>query len=537
MDNATSTQIHTPGAERTGKVYLVGAGPGDPGLLTLRGKELLQRAEVVVYDYLANPRLLRYVPEQATLIYAGKKGGGLHAYTQEGINKLLVEHAKAGKMVVRLKGGDPFIFGRGGEEMEELAAEGVDFEVVPGVTSASAAATYTGSPITHREYTASVAFVTGHEDPEKKFSSINWDKLATGAGTLVIYMGIKNLPDITQKLIAAGRAPETPVAVVRWASTPRQESLIGTLATISDLVLEAGIKPPALVVVGEVVQLRHRINWFERRPLFGKRIVVTRTRAQASELVSQLEEQGADCLECPTIDIQAMDDYAPLDQALHNLHTFDWLLFTSPNAVSYFFQRLQGAGLDSRALAKARIGAVGTATAKALGAFGIRADFLPEQFTGEGLAEALIAQGDVQGRHFLLPQALEASTVLAEKLATAGAHLSLVPVYRNVPAESSGADLREELRAGTVDVLTFTSSSTVRNCFALLGCEDAAALTTLLENTRIAAIGPVTAATLQEYGIATHIQPRQHTITALVEAIVRYYGRNATGPAASPSAS
>lgn len=537
MQKRVSSPMETgPARKCTGKVYLVGAGPGDPGLLTLRGKELLQRAEVVVYDYLANPKLLRHVPKEAILIYAGKKGGGLHAFTQEGINKLLLEHAKAGRMVVRLKGGDPFIFGRGGEEIEELAAEGVDFEVVPGVTSASAAATYTGIPITHREYTASVAFVTGHEDPEKKFSAINWEKLATGAGTLVIYMGIKNLPDITEKLMQAGRAPETPVAVVRWASTPRQRSLIGTLATISDLVQEQGIKPPALIVVGEVVQLRHRINWFERRLLFGRRIVVTRTRAQASELVSKLEELGADCLECPTIDIQAMEDYTPLEEALRHLGRYDWLLFTSPNAVSFFFDQLRAAGLDGRALAGARIAAVGTATAQMLEHYGILADFLPEQFTGEALAEALLAQG-VAGRRFLLPQALEASPVLPEKLRAAGAQVDRIPVYRNVPATSSGEELKKALLAGEVDVLTFTSSSTVRNCFALLDCRDAEALRQLLGRTRIAAIGPVTAATLQDYGITTHIQPQQHTITALVAAIVDFYRQDAEGadPADHPS--
>ncbi|MGE4561120.1 MAG: uroporphyrinogen-III C-methyltransferase, partial [Desulfobulbus sp.] len=265
-----------------GKVYLVGAGPGDPGLITLRGKYLLEHAEVVVYDYLANPKLLSYVPKNAKLIYAGKKGGGLHAFTQKGINQLLVDHAKEGNMVVRLKGGDPFIFGRGAEEIEELVHEGIDFEVVPGVTSATAAATYAGIPITHREYTASVAFVTGHEDPTKKFSNISWEKLATGAGTIVIYMGIKTLPSITQKLMDYGRSPDTPVAVVRWASTPQQHSVVGTLSTICEVVRRAEIKPPALVIVGEVVKLRSTIDWFERRPLFGRRAVVTRTREQAS---------------------------------------------------------------------------------------------------------------------------------------------------------------------------------------------------------------------------------------------------------------
>ena len=499
----------SPGEMQMGKVYLVGAGPGDPGLLTLRGKELLERAEVVVYDYLANPKLLKLVPVTAKLIYAGKKGGGLHAFTQEGINKLLVEHAKAGKRVVRLKGGDPFIFGRGGEEIQELAIEGVPFEVVPGVTSASAAATYTGIPITHREYTASVAFVTGHEDPTKKFSSIDWQKLGTGAGTLVIYMGIKNLEDIVRQLVEGGRSADTPVAVVRWASTPRQRSVVGTLSTIAGLVLAEGIKPPALIIVGEVVQQRHRINWFETRPLFGKRIVVTRTREQASELVQQLEEQGAECLEYPTIEIKELEDYSEIDHALKQLPDYDWLLLTSPNAVSFFFQRLQKSGLDSRALAGLRIAAVGKATDAALKGFGLAADLLPQHFTGEGLAEALLATG-VTGKHFLLPQAQQASRLLPEMLAGAGAEISIIPVYRTVPATMYGEALQEELQAGAIDLLTFTSSSTVSNCFAL-------------GTTLVAAIGPVTAATLQEYGINCHIQPQEHTISGMVNAIVAYF--------------
>jgi len=275
--------------KRTGKVYLVGAGPGDPGLITVRGKYLLERAQVVVYDYLASPKLLKHVPKDAELIYAGKKGGAKHTHSQEEINAMLVNWAQTGKTVVRLKGGDPFIFGRGGEEVEVLSQEGVDFEVVPGVTSATAAATYAGIPITHREYTASVSFITGHEDPTKPGSNIDWAKLATGAGTLVIYMGIKNLPVIVENLLTHGRAPKTPVAVVRWASTPKQRSVVGTLETITDIVRESGIKPPALIIVGDVVKLRKTIDWFEKRPLFGKRIVVTRTREQASELMAGLE--------------------------------------------------------------------------------------------------------------------------------------------------------------------------------------------------------------------------------------------------------
>lgn len=286
---------------RPGKVYLIGAGPGDPTLITVKGMELLKRAEVVVYDYLATPKLLKFAPKDAQLVYVGKKGGVHHAHTQEEINQMLVDHARAGRTVVRLKGGDPFIFGRGGEEIEELCKYDIAFEVVPGVTSATAAATYAGVPITHREYTSSLAFVTGHEDPTKETSNLAWDKISTGIGTIVFYMGIKNLPSIAENLIKNGRDPKTPVAVVRWASTPIQRSVVGTIETIAEVVKEAGITPPALVVVGDVVKLRDKINWFEKRPLFNKRILVTRTREQASELVRLLEDQGADCVEGATI--------------------------------------------------------------------------------------------------------------------------------------------------------------------------------------------------------------------------------------------
>ena len=511
--------------QHEGKVDLVGAGPGDPGLLTLRGRELLQQAEVVVYDYLANAKLLRHAPKDCIRIYVGKKGGGLHACTQEHINRLLVEHARAGRTVVRLKGGDPFIFGRGGEEIEELAAYGIAFEAVPGVTAASAAATYTGIPITHRRYTASVAFITGHEDPDKPLSNIDWNKLATGAGTLVIYMGIKNLPDIAQKLMAAGRRPETPAAVVRWASMPQQESVIGTLADIGDRVRAAAIKPPALVIVGEVVQARGCINWFEKRPLFGRRIVVTRTREQASALVSQLENLGADCLECPTIEVRELADYSQLDAALERLADFDWLLFTSPNTVQHFFRRLQQGGQDSRALYGLRIAAVGSSTAEALRPFGLRADFLPEKYTGEALAEALIASGFAQGQRFLLPQAAQAGKILPDKLRAAGATVMVVPAYETVPATEAGAELQAALDAGAVDCITFTSSSTVRNCFALLACENEAALRQALARVRLAAIGPVTAKTIAEYGLPVAIMPERHTIADLVSALLHHFTR------------
>ncbi|WP_035247021.1 uroporphyrinogen-III C-methyltransferase [Desulfogranum mediterraneum] len=506
-----------------GKVYLVGAGPGDPGLITMRGKYLLERAEVVVYDYLANKKLLNYVPKTAKFIYAGKKGGGLHAYTQEGINRLLVDHAKEGKTVVRLKGGDPFIFGRGGEEIEDIVAEGIDFEVVPGVTSATAAATYAGIPITHRDYTASVAFVTGHEDPTKKYSNIRWDQLATGAGTIVIYMGIKTLPLITKKLIGYGRSPDTPVAVVRWASTPQQRSVEGTLGTITEVVQEADIKPPALVIIGDVVKLRSTIDWYEKRPLFNRRMVVTRTREQASELVSQLEERGAECLEYSTIHIEPVEDYSLLDQAFARIAEYDWILFTSLNAVTYFFKQLYASGRDSRNLAGPKIAVVGRATAEELLKYGLRADLIPQKFTGTGLAEALLNKQVGAGSKVLLPRALKASEILPETLGDAGARVEVVPVYQNVPPQGRKEELREELEQGNIDLLTFTSSSTVTNFLTMLDPADDAELQQLLDGVTIAAIGPVTAETITERGLGVDIQPESYTIADMVEAIVHHY--------------
>ncbi len=517
-------QVAGEGVSGRGKVYLVGAGPGDPGLLTLRGKFLLERAQVVVYDYLANEKLLEHAPTSAELIYVGKKGGGLHAATQEEINAILVEQGLAGKNVVRLKGGDPFIFGRGAEEIEELVRHNIPFEVVPGVTSATAAATYAGIPITHRRYTSSVAFVTGHEDPGKEASNIDWSKLATGVGTIVIYMGIKNLPVITAKLIQHGRSPETPVAVVRWASTPQQVSVEGTLATITEVVRQADIKPPALVIVGEVVRLREQIDWFEHRALFGRRIVVTRTREQASELVALLEEQGASCLEYATIHIEPLEDYSVLDRELDELSSCQWLLFTSLNAVQYFFRRLHQRGMDSRDLKGPRVGAVGRATAEALLAHGIRVDLLPREYTGEGLAASLIESG-VAGSCILVPRAQEARETLPRMLGEAGARVVTAPVYRNVPRHDRAESLRHQLAEGEVDMVTFTSSSTVTNFCAMLGAATPEELIALLKDVRIAAIGPVTARTVEEHGLKVDVQPESYTIPDLVQAIVQWYRR------------
>lgn len=508
--------------KKTGKVYLVGAGPGDPGLITVRGKRLIERAEVIVYDYLASPKLLKYAPAKAELIYVGKKGGVKHTHTQEEINQMLVDHARAGKTVVRLKGGDPFIFGRGGEEVQKLHGAGVAFEVVPGVTSATAAATYAGIPITHRDYTASVAFLTGHEDPTKETSNIDWSKLATGVGTLVVYMGIKNLPIIVANLIKHGRDPKTPVAVVRWASTPQQRSVVGTLETITQVVQDAEIKPPSLIIVGEVVSLRSTIDWYEKRPLFGKKIIVTRTREQASDLVAGLEEFGANCVEFSTIHIKPVDSYSVLDGELERLEEYHWILFTSLNGVKYFFERLYSKGMDARDLKGPDVATVGKSTADLLLQYGVNADLIPSTFTGEGLAESLLDQG-VEGRNILIPRALHGREILPETLRGAGAQVTIAPVYQNCPAEGDKERLRAEFAGGGVEVITFTSSSTVRNFLSMLDAANQAELRQILNGVKIAAIGPITAKTVTDNGLDVDIQPEKHTIPELISAIVKYY--------------
>ena len=508
-------------------VYLVGAGPGDPGLITVRGMQLLQRAEVIVYDYLASRKLLKYVPRDAEFIYAGKRGGVKHTHTQAEINQMLIDRALSGRMVVRLKGGDPFIFGRGGEEIEELVKAGIPFEVVPGVTSATAAATYAGIPITHREYTSTVAFVTGHEDPTKKDSNIAWDKLATGVGTIVVYMGIKNLASITEKVIKYGRDPQTPVAVVRWASTSEQRTVVGNLGNIAEIVRKKNIKPPSLVIIGEVVNLRDTINWYEKRPLFSKRVVVTRTREQASELVNLLENYGAECIEYPTISLEPVDSYEILDRALEEIDTCHWVIFTSINAVDYFFRRLFELGKDVRDLKGPKVAAVGRVTAEALAGRGIKADLLPEEFTGDGLAETLVNEG-VTGLNILIPRALKAREILPERLSAAGAEITVAPVYQNVlPKSSTGEQLKDDLRQSleekSVDMVTFTSSSTVKNFVTLLDISGPDELQKLMSGIVVATIGPITAKTAENFGLTVDVQPAEYTIPGLVESIVKYF--------------
>jgi len=501
-----------------GTVYLIGAGPGDPGLITVRGRHCIQTADVIIYDYLASPQLLKHARADAEFIYVGKKGGD-HTLPQDGINALLVEKASAGKSVARLKGGDPFIFGRGGEEAEVLVASGIPFEIVPGVTSAIAAPAYAGIPLTHRKFTATLAFVTGHEDPTKETSTIDWEALTRAAGTLVFFMGVKNLPLIVEQLTRHGRAADTPVALVRWGTTARQRTVSGTLSTIVQQVRDAGLKAPAIIVVGEVVSLRDTMQWFDKRPLFGKRIVVTRAREQASALVDRLEALGAQCLEIPTIQIVPPDDWGPLDAALAELEAYQWVVFTSVNGVKYFFRRLFEMGGDVRRLRNARIAVIGPATRDQLLEYGIRADILPDSYRAESVVAAFNSEV-MAGCRVLLPRALEARSVLPEELATMGARVDDVCAYRTRLAPDGADTLREALENTEIDMVTFTSSSTAVNFKALLPEDKMAELMTPVT---VASIGPITTETATSLGFTVALTAEDYTIPGLCDAILSFY--------------
>lgn len=507
-----------PDTTQSGKVYLVGAGPGDPELLTLKGRRCIATADVLIYDYLAARTLLAHARPGCECIYVGKKGGD-HTLAQEGINQLLVEKAQAGNVVTRLKGGDPFIFGRGGEEAEVLQEAGIDFEIVPGVTSAIAAPAYAGIPLTHRQFTSTVAFVTGHEDPNKEGSNIDWASLAKGIGTLVFLMGVKNLPHIVDRLKENGRSSDTPVALVRWGSTAQQRTVTGTLDDIVERTRAAGIKAPAIIVVGEVVTLRETLQWFEKRPLLGKRIVVTRARAQASDLVERLRDLGAECLECPTIQVVPPESWDKLDAAFERLQEYDWLVFTSVNGVDHFFQRLAQMKMDTRALGHLRTAAIGPATARRLRRYGLGTDILPSTYKAESVVEAF-SQQPIRGKKILLPRAMEARTILPESLTDMGAVVDEIAVYRTVQSSEDAPLLMAELQAGTVDMITFTSSSTASNFKALLPKELDPAL---LEKVTIACIGDITADTAKRLGFRVDITADVFTIEGLCDAIERYY--------------
>jgi uroporphyrinogen III methyltransferase/synthase len=500
------------GETRPGTVYLIGAGPGDPGLLTVRGLHTLQAADVIIYDYLVDPAIVRQGRADAEYIYVGKQAGQ-HTLEQDEINDLLVRHARAGRVVARLKGGDPFVFGRGGEEAERLAAEGIPWEVVPGISSAIAAPAYAGIPVTQRGMAAAFTVVTGHEDPTKEISDIDWASLGAGTGTLIFLMGVGNLTSIAERLIAHGRAPATPVAVIRWGTTPRQEVVSGTLADIAERVCAVGLKPPAVTLVGPVAALRERLAWFDRRPLWGKRVIITRASEQAPELAERLAALGAQTTTLATIQI-APADPAPLDAAVRAVSAgmYQWVIFTSVNGVAAYAERLAALDLDARALA-ARVGAIGPATAAALRARGIRPDFVPTEYVAEAVAEQI---GDIAEQSILLPRADIARPALAELLRAKGAWVHELAAYRTIAPPLDPAAVIQALHEPRPDAITFTSSSTVRGFVSALGGRDPA---TALAGIVVACIGPITAATAREYGITPEVVATEYTMDGLVAAL------------------
>ncbi len=491
-----------------GKVYLIGAGPGDPELITCRGRRILEQADSVLYDHLAPAALLELAPAHAERLYVGKKKS-VHAFSQDEIAGMLIERARRGLRVVRLKGGDPFLFGRGGEEAEALADAAIPFEIVPGVTTAAGIAAYSGVPLTHRGQSSAVTFVTGHE-----VDAADWSK-AGQSETLVIFMGLTAFAEIACELVKHGRSPETPAMAVRWATRPDQETLAGTLATLPALIAESGMKPPATIIVGEVVRLREKLNWYEQLPLFGKQVVVTRAKGQADTLSARLRALGAGVVELPTIEIRPAADYTPLDRAIANLHSYDWLIFTSANGVRFFLERLDASTKDLRSL-RARICAIGPATRAAVEALHVKVDLMGKEYVAEGLLEAFAAH-DLTGKRVLLPRAAVARDLVPAELARRGALVDVVEAYRTATPEQA-AQQAAEIFAGArkPDCITFTSSSTVQNFVA-------AASAGALAGVAVASIGPITTRTARELGIEITAEASVFSIDGLVEAIVGLY--------------
>ncbi len=515
-DNTKSREIASP---KMGIVYLVGAGPGDPGLITVKGLEKIRSADVVVYDYLAGAALIREARPDAELIYVGKKGRD-HTLEQEDINQLLVRKAHEGKRIVRLKGGDPYVFGRGGEEAEELAAAGIPFEVVPGVTSAVAAPAYAGIPVTHRDHASMVTFITGHEDPTKAESAIDWEVLARNPGTLVFLMGVKNLSNISESLIKFGKSPSTPAALVRWGTLPAQVSLVSTLAELPEAARQRGFQAPAVLVVGTAVSLRDTLGWFEKKPLFGKRILVTRGREQSKKMADAISEQGGQPVLFPTISFLPPSDYTQLDNAIRKIGTFDWVIFTSVNGVEKFFQRFFEVQDDIRQMAGPRIAAIGPVTAAAIRKHGLKVHLLAKEFVAEGLL-ALLPQEEVKGRRFLIPRAEKAREILPESLTAMGGIVEVVAVYRTgLPEQADVNEITSLLSDKKLAAVTFTSSSTVTHFIEMLKGQD---LTMLLDGVVVASIGPVTSATLREKGLPAHVEASEYTVEGLVNTLMEHF--------------
>jgi len=497
-----------------GKVYLVGAGPGDPGLITMRGWEVLSRADAVLYDALAHPALLEACPN-AERKHVGKRYGEESA-SQADINAELVRLALAGKQVVRLKGGDPILFARGAEELEALRAHGIPFEIVPGVSSPVAASAYGGIPLTHRDLSSSVTFITGSDREGKEWSPASWLKLATATDTICVLMGMRRIEQITQAIIDGGRDPKTPAAVVQWAARPEQRVVTGTVATIASIARAEKITNPAIIIVGDVVRLRDELRWFDSRPLFGKSLLVPRPQEQGKATATAIRARGGKPVLLPAIEIRPPSDCAPLSRAIEQLSIYQWVLFTSANGVERFMRALNEAGFDARAFAHARLGVIGPKTSAALADFGLKADVMADEFVGEGLARAVLAEG--APRRVLLARAQVARDTLPELLRAAGAEVDVAPVYETVSAET-GAALRAKFDAGELDVALFTSSSTVNAVVEALG----AGAQEILSRVTLASIGPITSRTLAEHGLSPQVEASTFTVEGLLDALEVYF--------------
>jgi uroporphyrinogen III methyltransferase / synthase len=503
---------------KTGFVYLIGAGPGDAGLLTLKGRDSLIKSDVIVYDHLVNKALLRYALDSCELIYAGKIAGTA-SLQQEEINALLIEKAGEGKIVSRLKGGDPFIFGRGGEEAQALNRVGIPFVVIPGVSSFTGVSAYAGIPLTHRHLSSSFSVITGSAEKSQEDETIDWKNIAKRSGTLVFLMGARRLPHIVAKLIEYGKDPETPVAVIRKGTTGEQKTCIGTLATISEIARQENISPPALTVIGEVVNLKKEIDWYEKLPLFGKTIVVTRPEKQSESFIRALEEMGAEPLAMPVIKTVPPDDWGPLDKALQSLGSYYGLIFTSVNGVDFFMQRLKETDCDLCDLKGVRIYAIGPKTEQAVRNLGLRVNASPKEFIAEALLECL-QEEPIAGKRFLLPRAKIAREILPQEIIKLGAEIDVVPAYQTIaPVSIMREEFMRKLHDGEIDAITFTSSSTVINFLELIEGADLEKL----KSVAVACIGPITADTAREKGLNVVIMPQDYTAIALADAIESYF--------------
>lgn len=500
-------------------VYLIGAGPGDPELITVKGAALLKRADCIIYDNLANSRLLDDISDACELIYVGKKASE-HSLPQNEINELLVQKAKSGKIVIRLKGGDPFVFGRGGEEAFYLATHNIPFEIVPGITAGIGVPAYAGIPVTHRASASTVAFITGHENPAKFASSIQWEHIANGIDTLVFYMAMSRLPDIISKLIEFHRTPSTPVAVIEWGTLPRQKMVQGTLHNIIQKVSAAGLQPPAICIVGDVTTYTSQLNWFTSKRLFGKRIVVTRPRNQAGRMIDTLAQYGAEVIALPTVRIIPPDTYEQLDAALNDIESYDWIIFTSVNGVDTFFSRLHAIGKDSRALHANAFCTIGPATTDHLRQWGIESNFVPATYRAEALVEYFTQKVAAANLRFLLPRANKARALLADALIDTGAHINNIVAYKTVTDERQRADCINLLTERPIDMVTFTSSSTVQSFVDLVGDTF---IQQHAQHYSYASIGPITSQTMREYGLDVTLEAQTYTVDGIVEAILNYY--------------